>query len=44
MLLAREAKPAALSAALARLRPHVGMLVIVQDRDYAAAMLEALRA
>jgi hypothetical protein len=44
MLLAREAEPAAMSAALARLRPHVGMLVVVQDRDYAAAMLEALRA
>jgi hypothetical protein len=42
MLLAPAA--AGLSAPLARLRPHVGMLVIVQDRDYAAAMLEALRA
>jgi hypothetical protein len=44
MLLAKDAAAEGLSAALARLRAHVGMLVIVQDRDYAAAMLEALRA
>ena len=35
---------AALACALGVLRPHVGMLVVAEDRDYAAAMLEALRA
>lgn len=35
---------AALACTLGVLRPHVGMLVVAEDRDYAAAMLEALRA
>ncbi len=44
MVEAGGAEDAALSRALTLLRPHVGMLVVARDRDYAAAMLEALRA
>ena len=44
IVLAGEADDAALSRALTTLRPHVGMLVVARDRDYAAAMMEALRA
>ena len=39
-----DADPAALERSLAALRPHAGMLVLADDSDYLAAMLEALRA
>jgi hypothetical protein len=38
------ADAAALERSLAALRPHAGMLVVAEGRDYVAAMLEALRA
>ena len=44
IVLAGDAEEAELSRALSTLRPHVGMLVVARDRDYAAAMMEALRA
>lgn len=44
IVLAGGADGAALARTLGVLRPHVGMLVVAEDRDYAAAMLEALRA
>lgn len=44
IIMAGSAEVAALPRALSLLRPHVGMLVVAEDRDYAAAMLEALRA
>ncbi len=44
LLAGAEVDDATLSAGLSLLRPHVGMLVVAEDRDYVAAMLEALRA
>ncbi|WP_270933647.1 hypothetical protein [Falsiroseomonas oryzae] len=44
VVVASEPGASALSRSLAALRPHVAMLVRAQDPDYAAAMLEALRA
>ncbi|MFT8245865.1 hypothetical protein [Roseomonas sp. BN140053] len=39
-----SAPPAALSSALAQLRPYVSMLSVVSDAGYVEAMLDALRA
>jgi hypothetical protein len=39
-----EADAAARENSLAALRPHAGMLVVAEDADYLAAMLQALRA